>query len=85
MATYRKYKVSLAKLAREKGVSRQRMWQILRTQEGLCSTCGKLRNLYAWVCDDCAKKHRKRTREVNGCREWQPGMGGRKPLDFDKR
>jgi hypothetical protein len=82
---YRKYKVSLAKLAREKGVSRQRMWQLQRVQEGLCGTCGQPRNLYAWICDDCAKKHREGIRKRSGCREWQPGMGGRRPLDFDKR
>jgi hypothetical protein len=85
MATYRKYKESLASQARKQGVSRQRMWQLLRVQEGLCSTCGKPRNLYAWICDDCAKRHRERSREQKGSREWQPGMGGRRPLDFDKR
>ena len=77
---YRKYDTPLAQQARQRGVSRQRMWQLQRQAEGLCATCGLPREHYAWVCDDCGKKQRKRERTRIGASPWEANRGGRKPL-----
>ena len=50
-------------------ISRQRKWQLKKKADGRCAQCGKDRNLYKNLCDDCQKKQneltRKRVRPVN--------------------
>jgi hypothetical protein len=41
-------------LARSLGVSRQRVWSMLREAGGACVTCGKPREQYALYCDQHA-------------------------------
>jgi len=48
-------------------MSRQQVWQKRRKDSGLCSRCGKPRNLYSWFCDACAGKQREYQRERRGC------------------
>jgi predicted amidophosphoribosyltransferase len=44
-------------------VSRQRKWQLANKAKGLCEKCGKERNLYAELCDDCRQKESTRENE----------------------
>lgn len=59
-------------------LSRQRLWQILKKAEGLCTLCGKepLR-LFADYCDGCGEKRRERDRKARGCRDQRETGRGR--------
>jgi hypothetical protein len=38
------------------GLSRQRRWQLRRTAEGCCQTCGLPLNKHSYQCDSCSEK-----------------------------
>jgi len=54
---------SLSEIGREKGISRQRVWQMKQKENGKCVTCGdKLSYKNVTYCEDHAYKHSQRTR-----------------------
>lgn len=72
------HKPSMNQLAKQLGVSRQRVWQLVKQLEGNCMICGKKRNPFSKVhCDEHILYNRKRVRKQRGCQPWRPGKVGR--------
>jgi hypothetical protein len=59
--------------------SRQRLWQLLRSAEGLCEICSAPITHYSTMCDGCAEKRRAQTRLRLKYKPWKPGGKGRPP------
>jgi len=77
-----KYPVTLAEQGRKLGVSRQRVWQLQRTAEGLCQQCGvNPRSEHSTAfCVECQDSNRERNRKRIGSQPWRPGGPGRPPI-----
>lgn len=60
-------------------IKRQHRWQAKRISAGKCGQCGKPRNLYALLCDECAEKVRIANRHRSGSKPWKNGGRGRPP------
>lgn len=77
----RKYPIPLAEIARDLGVSRQRVWAKIRQDEGKCTHCGKVREGYAVFCNACQAKHRELRRIQRGVKRPTDPYGPRKTKD----
>ena len=69
----------LAQLARQLGVSRQRIWQKVKQAEGMCMRCGKPALEGSGLCEKHLLEQRQRQRKLKGCQAWKPGGPGRPP------
>lgn len=59
--------------------SRQRIWQLLNSAEGLCEMCSAPITHYSTMCDGCAEKKRLQIQSRRGYKPWRPGGKGRPP------
>ncbi len=58
-----------------------RAWRAERVSEGLCGWCGRARNFFDWLCDECAYKHRTNQQNKALCRltsTWTGLVGDRR-------
>lgn len=67
----------------KKKLSRQRLWQIRRKEQGICASCqerifrGRFCERHYWAE---IVRRRKRGREETGSKPWRKGGRGRPPL-----
>jgi predicted amidophosphoribosyltransferase len=59
--------------------SRQRLWQLMNSAEGLCEVCSAPITHYSTMCDACAAKKRLQVQARRGFKPWRPGGKGRPP------
>ena len=65
-------------------LSKQRRWQLRQLAEGDCYRCGRKRNLYANVCDACARKERLAKRKRYQLGAYKKGRRGRPPITKER-
>lgn len=63
----------------DRAVSRQMEWVRRKQAQGLCTSCGKPREHYAWLCDTCHIARRILRRKRYGYKAKRPGGPGPSP------
>lgn len=75
--------LGIAAMAREMGISRQRLWQIMQNEQGLCRLCS-LRAVSSGLCEKHFIERRLYHRKRNGYKPKRAGRPGRYPKTFSK-
>lgn len=76
--------LGMAALARELGISRQRLWQIMQAKEGKCMKCQDPSVKHGLCSKHYMQNlllHRKNQRNSGGYKPWRPGGRGRPPIE----
>ncbi len=62
-------------------LSRQRVWQLKKAAEGLCTNCGRIPVPGKRRCVLCLKQAHMSKRKANGYKPWKEGGPGRPPME----